>query len=109
MELALRCPASSGEYRVFNQFVETFSVNELGEKVRDVGRQMGIDVRIEHIINPRREQEEHYHNPSHTGLQSLGLKPNYLTDSVLADMFKTIMKYKDNIQEKHILPRITWS
>ena len=109
VELALRYPASTGEYRVFNQFVETFSVNELAEKVRDVGRQVGIDVRIEHIKNPRKEEEDHYYNPRHTGLASLGLKPNCLTDSVLSEMLDTVMKFKENIQEKHILPRIVWT
>ena len=34
VELALLNPAASGEYRVFNQFVETFSVNELARLVR---------------------------------------------------------------------------
>ena len=39
VELAIRNPAQAGEFRVFNQFTESFSVHELAQKVSDaVGR-----------------------------------------------------------------------
>ncbi len=31
-----------GELRIFNQFTETFSVNEVAERVKSVGRQDGL-------------------------------------------------------------------
>jgi UDP-sulfoquinovose synthase len=83
VELSLLHPADPGQYRVFNQFVETFSVNELAEKVREAGRQLGLEVQINKIPNPRREAEEHYYNPAHTGLLSLGLSPHYMTQGLI--------------------------
>ena len=71
MELAIRNPARAGEFRVFNQFTESFSVLELAEKVSDaVG---GAD--IVHLDDPRVELEEHYYRAAHTKLLDLGLLP----------------------------------
>lgn len=108
VELAIRHPAESGQYRVFNQFVETFSVNELAARVQAAGQKLGLKVNIQNIPNPRREAEEHYYNPAHTGLLSLGLKPHYLTAEVLIGMLETIMKYKNNINVDLIYPNIKW-
>ena len=63
---------------MFNQFTETFTVAELAEKVRHAGGEVGIDVTIDHVQNPRFEAEEHYYNPVHTKLPSLGLHPTLL-------------------------------
>ena len=58
VRLSLENPASNGELRIFNQFTETFSVNELAGKVQSAGKQLGIDVEIKNIENPRKELEE---------------------------------------------------
>ena len=108
MDLAIRQPAAAGEYRVFNQFVETFSVNELAARVQAAGRQVGLDVEIKSIPNPRREAEEHYYNPAHTGLLSLGLQPHYLTEEVLAEMLQTVQAYQSSIDKALIFPRVQW-
>ncbi|MGC2434898.1 MAG: NAD-dependent epimerase/dehydratase family protein [Desulfobaccales bacterium] len=108
VELALGHPAAAGEYRVFNQFVETFSVNDLARLVRQAGANLGLQVEIRHIPNPRLEAEEHYYNPAHTGLTALGLKPHYLTAEVLCGMLRLVQKYRENIQPQLILPKITW-
>ena len=109
VELSIRNPADRGQYRVFNQFVETFTVNQLAEKVVKAGKNLGIDVEIKSIPNPRREAEEHYYNPTHTGLLDLGLEPHYLTDEVATGMLSFVMKYKDKIQQDYILPKVTWT
>ncbi len=108
VDLAIRQPAAAGEYRVFNQFVETFSVNELAARVQAAGRQVGLDVEIKSIPNPRREAEEHYYNPAHTGLLSLGLQPHYLTEEVLAEMLQTVQAYQSSIDKALIFPRVQW-
>jgi UDP-sulfoquinovose synthase len=108
LELALLNPAAAGEYRVFNQFVETFSVNDLARLVQEAGENLGLQVKIQHIPNPRLEAEEHYYNPAHTGLTALGLKPHYLTDEVLCGMLRLVQKYRENIQPQLILPKIAW-
>ena len=83
-------------------------MNDLAEKVREAGRQLGLEVQINKIPNPRREAEEHYYNPAHTGLLSLGLAPHYLTTQTLADMLTFVSRYGDGINADYTLPRVTW-
>ena len=109
VELALLYPASPGEYRVFNQFVETFSVNELADKVKEAGQEMNLKVKVQHIPNPRLEAEEHYYNPVHTGLMSLGLKPSYIDVTTLQEMLRMVQKYREGIDPALIIPQVRWS
>jgi UDP-sulfoquinovose synthase len=106
--LAAANPPSAGELRILNQFTETFSVNELAERVQRVGNSLGLDVRVESIDNPRRELEDHYYNPAHSGLLELGLKPHFMTDGVLAEMIETILPERERIVADRILPRVRW-
>lgn len=108
VRLSLENPAREGQLRIFNQFVETFSVNDLADRVQEVGRQLGLKVTVKSIENPRLEAEEHYYNPAHTGLLELGLKPHYLTDDVLSQMVETVIRYKDNIKEEAIFRGVKW-
>ncbi len=108
VELSLLHPADRGEYRVFNQFVETFSVNELADKVRETGRRLGFDAKINNVPNPRREAEEHYYNPVHTSLFDLGLKPHYLNEDILGEMFLLVKKHSANINPDLFLPQVRW-
>ncbi|MBP8646384.1 MAG: NAD-dependent epimerase/dehydratase family protein [Syntrophobacteraceae bacterium] len=109
VHLSLENPPAGGELRIFNQFVETFSVNQLAEKVQRVGTSMGLSVRISHVENPRKESEEHYYNPTHTGLIELGLEPHYLTDEILGQIIETILRFKGNIQEHKFLRKVRWN
>jgi UDP-sulfoquinovose synthase len=106
--LAAMNPPKQGELRIYNQITETFTVNELAEKVKKVGEKLGYRVEIQHLPNPRKEAEEHYYNPKYTGLLELGLKPHYLTDEVLEGMFKIVEKYKDNIKTHRIFRGVKW-
>lgn len=109
VRLSLENPAKSGELRIFNQFTETFSVNDLADKVQSVGKQLGVDVEIRNIENPRKELEEHYYNPKHTGLLDLGLSPNFLTDTVLAQMMEFVLRHKANIAQHKIFRGTKWA
>jgi len=109
VNLSMSNPPEDGDLRIFNQFVETFSINELAEKVKKVGDEMGLNVKIKNYPNPRKESEDHYYNPAHTGLIDLGLEPHYLTDEVLHEMLQKVVDYKDNIDEGKILPRVKWN
>jgi len=108
IELAVENPAKKGELRILNQFTETFSVNQLAERVQRVGRGLGLDVNIQHVDNPRKEMEEHYYNPVRHGLLDLGLKPHFMTDEVLAVMIEKILQYRERIVPSRILPRVRW-
>jgi UDP-sulfoquinovose synthase len=109
VELSLLSPADRGQYRVFNQFVETFSVSDLAEKVKEAGGQVGLEVQIDQIPNPRREAEEHYYKPAHTGLIGLGLQPHYLSIEVLTKMLRVVAKHKQRIYLDKIVPQVKWS
>ena len=107
--LAMAHPAGKGELRVLNQFTEQFSVNSLAERVQRVGKTMNLSVEVKNIDNPRNELEDHYYNASHTGLLELGLKPHYLTDDVVASMLEKVIKYKNSIDRRIVMPRVRWA
>ena len=108
VELACLNPPGIGEYRVFNQFTEQFSILELARKVHDAGRDVGIEVIWRHYDNPRVELEEHYYNAKHTKLLDLGLQPHLLSETLIESMFSAIEGYKDRIIEDHINPKTRW-
>jgi UDP-sulfoquinovose synthase len=107
--LAARHPADRGQLRVFNQFTETFSVNQLAERVCAAAGGLGLRAEIRSVPNPRKEKEEHYYNPKVTGLKALGLQPHLLTDDVLGAMIEEVGRHKDRINTGRILPRVRWS
>jgi UDP-sulfoquinovose synthase len=109
VNLAMESPVDKGELRILNQFTEQFSVNELADRVSRVGNEMGLNVEIKSIENPRKELEDHYYNASHSGLMELGLKPNYMDDEALSGMLRKVIDYKENIDRSMILPRVKWS
>ena len=90
VHMAEKARAKKGELRIFNQIMETFSVNDIAEKVQRVGGSLGYEVKIDHIENPRREAEEHYYNPTYQGLIELGVVPHYLTDEVMGGMLRVV-------------------
>jgi UDP-sulfoquinovose synthase len=108
VRLAVEHPAAPGEYRVFNQFTEQFSVLDLARIVHRVGDHLGLNVVVESVTDPRIEAEEHYYNAAHTKLLELGLKPHLLTDDVIAHLLETIERYKDRILLDPIAPRTRW-
>ena len=101
-------PAKSGELRIFNQIMETFSVNQLADMTKRVGESLGYDVEIQNLENPRKEAEDHYYNPTYHGLIEIGVEPHYLTDDVMADMFRVVERYKDSIRKDVIFRGIKW-
>ena len=101
-------PAKSGELRIFNQIVETFSVNELAKKILNVGNDRNHNVKIDHISNPRKEAESHYYNPTYQGLLDIGVKPNYLTEDVINSIFKIVEEHSKKIRKDVIYRGIKW-
>jgi UDP-sulfoquinovose synthase len=109
MEIAIAKPAEKGEFRVFNQFTEQFSVGELASMVKKAGTAMGLNVEINNITNPRIEKEEHYFNAKNTKLLDLGLQPHYLSDSLLDSLLNFAVKYQKRVDNQQILPKVSWS
>ncbi len=109
VELAVRNPAKAGEFRVFNQFTEQFSVMDLATKVVEAGRRARLTVTIDHVPNPRIEMESHYYNAQHSKLADLGLKPHLLTNDVLDHMLATVRQHVDRVNSDSFRPTIQWA
>jgi UDP-sulfoquinovose synthase len=108
VELAIDTPANPGEFRVFNQFTELFSVGDLAAMIAKAGTAMGLNVEIKSYENPRIEKEEHYFNAKNTNLLNLGLQPHYLSDSLLDSLLNFAVKYKTRVDDSQILPKVMW-
>jgi UDP-sulfoquinovose synthase len=108
VELAVANPAVEGEYRVFNQFTEQFSVAELAALVKQSAEHLGYEIELRHLENPRVESEEHYYNPVHTKLLDLGLEPTYLGEELVESMIALIERHKDRVIDEAIDPRTRW-
>ena len=108
VEIAINNPADAGEFRVFNQFTEMFSVADLAMTVKKAGNSLGLDVEINHLENPRVEAEDHYFNAKNTSLLGLGLEPHYLSDSLIDSLLNFAMKYKGRVDKSQILPKVQW-
>lgn len=109
IDLATHNPANPGEFRVFNQFTEQFSVLQLAELVVGAGQRAGLDVKIKNLSNPRIELEEHYYNAIHSKFSDLGLVPNFLTDNVLDNLLQMVMAHSKNANQNFFTPRVPWS
>jgi len=108
IELAIATPAQPGEFRVFNQFTELFSIGDLALMVQKAGTALGLKVDINHLENPRVEKEEHYFNAKNTNLLSLGLQPHYLSDSLIDSLLNFATKYQHRVDHNQILPKVSW-
>ncbi len=109
VRLAVQNPVKRGELRILNQFTETLSVNDIARRVKAAAAHLKLEVRIDHLANPRREAEDHYYNPKNSGLLDLGLKPSLMTEEALAAMLKELMPYRGEIDLKKVRPRVSWS
>jgi len=109
VDLAAKHPAEAGEFRVYNQFTEQFSVLQLAEKVQIVAKNLNYNVEINKLPNPRIELEEHYYNAKHKKLEDLGLKPTYLSDLILEKIFTEIKSSHKNIHSDAFIPKIKWA
>ncbi len=109
VELAALNPAEAGEFRVFNQFTEQFSVLELAGLVKHAAEHLGYSVEVQHCENPRVEKEQHYYNAVHTKLLDLGLEPTLLGEELVESMIHAIERFKGRVIESSIDPKTRWS
>ena len=69
---------------------------------------MRLKVEIENLPDPRVEAEEHYYNAKHSKLIDLGLKPHWLSDSLLDSLMNIAVKYRDRVDQSLIMPKVNW-
>ncbi len=108
VEIALAHPAVRGEYRVFNQFTETFAVGEIARKVARVAHGLGLRCEVAHLPNPRVEAESHYYNCVNTNLRSLGLEPTPLSDETIEGLVTVARAHIARADLRLIPPRVEW-
>ena len=107
LTLAIDNPPKNGEYRVFNQFATTYTVNDIARKVCFANHR-DSNVWYKNIENPRIEQEGHYYNPKCEKLRVLGYNPKWNLVEELAGILKTIRPHKDRIIKDVIYPKTRW-
>jgi UDP-sulfoquinovose synthase len=105
IRLACENPADRGEFRVFNQMTESFSVGQLAKTVAEAYTD---GVEIEYLENPRVELEDHYYNVVHTALPALGLKPHLLSDTLIDSMFGIVVGNRERIDQRALRPAVNW-
>lgn len=108
IELAIQSQPAAGEFRVFNQITERFSINDLALQVQQVATRRGLSVQVDTVSNPRVEAEEHYYNATHTKLLDLGLEPHLLDDSEIDRMISMTLEYQDRVDRRLIAPTVNW-
>lgn len=108
IELAIATPPKKGEYRVFNQITEQFSLLELATMVAQQATHYGLTTQIRHMANPRVEAEQHYFQVTHTKLLELGLVPHLLDSSILHGLIELAIKQHERIDKRLIMPTVDW-
>jgi UDP-sulfoquinovose synthase len=108
VRIASENPPKNGEFRVFNQFTEFCTLNEMAEKIKNYALENNLGINIKNIKNPRIEQEDHYYNPKNTSLISLGLKPIKFDNNEIDKMYKIVKNNTDKINLDTLDPKILW-
>ena len=108
IELAIGSPPQAGEYRVFNQITEQFSLVELAEMVVRQSNHFGLEAQLEYLPNPRLESEQHYYNATHTRLTELGLQPHLLNEDVLESLIRCAIDCRERVDRNLIMPTVNW-
>ena len=110
LTLALENPPAAGEYRVFNQFEEVYTITELARKVQRIGNELGMNVEIQNIENPRQELEDHYYSPDHQHLFNLGYRSTRTVEDEVRLMLADLSRHRDRIVEHSdvLIPDVRW-
>ena len=71
---------------------------------------IGLEPRIRHIENPRKEMEKHHYNPDHDHLLALGYQPTRDMASEIRAMLEDLAPHHDRIAARRdvLLPDIRW-
>jgi UDP-sulfoquinovose synthase len=105
LQLACENPADRGEFRVFNQMTQSLSITQMAETIARVSPE---NVTIEHLANPRVEEEGHHYNVVHSGLLELGLDPHLLSDTLIESLFEITKRFAHRVRPEAMIPTIDW-
>jgi UDP-sulfoquinovose synthase len=110
LTIAIENPPEDGEYRVFNQFEECYTVEALAVMVQQVSSDVGLPVEVYHFENPRTERDEHYYNPDRNHLIELGYRPTHDVRAEVRLTLQDLIPYRERILQKRdiLVPDIRW-
>lgn len=111
LTIAAENPPDAGEYRVFNQFDDYYSVMDLATEVKRIFDQKhSTPAVIQNVPNPRIEKEAHYYNPEMKKLRELGYRPRRSLQDGISEMIKDLERHKKTILslKNVIMPRTEW-
>lgn len=121
LEDAMQCmlrliasPPEPGQYDVVNQISAVYRIVDLAEAVAEVGKEFGIDVKIQRLENPRVEPDRHpFEAVSRKLEEEFGLVAKVKLKEELRRMFKVLSEpdIKKRFQEKkHVVaPKTRWN
>jgi UDP-sulfoquinovose synthase len=105
LQLACENPAERGEFRVFNQMTQSLSITQMAETIARVSPEKAT---IEHLANPRVEEEGHHYNVVHSGMVELGLEPHLLSDTLIESLFEITKRFAHRVRHEAMIPTIDW-
>lgn len=108
LNIVIDNPPKKGEYRVFNQFENIYSLKSLANMVYQAASNLNLDPSIENIPNPRTEADSHYYNPVSERLRSLGYKPTTDINKEIFDLLNYLKHFADRVNPKVLYPTTTW-
>ena len=111
LDLSISKPPAEGEYRVFNQFDEHYSIMQLAQMVKEVfEHDTGMEAVIRNVPNPRIEAEEHYYNPEHKKLAEMGYRHSRELREEISIMLEDLAVHRPRIEALSdvISPHTAW-
>jgi UDP-sulfoquinovose synthase len=112
LTLGLENPPEAGEYRVFNQFEETYQIRDLAHVVQNAALTLGLKADVAPVENPRKviERQNHYFAPDHNRLKELGYRPTRDVPGEVQEMLKDLLPHQRRIaqHQQALLPDVHW-
>ena len=112
LTLGLENPPPAGEYRVFNQFAETYSIRGLARTVQTAALALGLKADVAPVENPRAaiEREDHRYQPDHQRLRDLGYRPTTDVAAEVQIMLEDLLPHRERVagHRDALLPDVRW-
>ena len=107
--IALHNTPDPGEVQTWNQLSEWHSMNNVAEMVVKAGKEIGLDVKTQHIETPRLEKTtDHYYNFITKNLTSKGYVPTRTISEEIKYVIENLMVYKKELDKYRsvVIPKI---